>query len=230
MPLNADALTSVAAVERVLDRTDRTQGFSADDQEQYDWIEDLINAVSAAIASYCDRQFTPERTGPLLTDPLAPASAKEFEYSYSGYLSFAPWEPRSISEVRLGSELPDAEHRILVAPPAAASEYRPRPSQKTKLGTYLWLALPERGYLRSQAVNTSFGTQVRVTGEWGALTVPGDVEFICKAEVARSFRNPEGYSSRRVGGVEISLPPEGGGILLSEDAERALEAWDRKRG
>src|SRR6266540_2946945 len=171
--LIAEALVTVADMRFFLDRVGQTV-----DMDETRWLEDLINEDSLACASFVNRQFTPERTGPgtrwpLKSDAVATGVAKTFRYDGNGYLSLAPYEVRTVTAVVMGSDLPTAQQVTLAVGDAnTEAEFRLEPAAKTILGTYLWLVLPTAAYSRiswwSTVGHSLGGRQVKVTGDWGA--------------------------------------------------------------
>ena len=158
----------------------------------------LVSAMSKAIGRYTQRQFIG------LNDPTAPGGAidvgaevaRRYEYDGSGYLSLAPYEARSISAITLDG---DALTERATGGALDSDEYLPRPLMQTPEGTYLSLALPE----------SNCGSIVEVTGLWGIVDVPADVELACLHAVSDGYRNPEGVPSRSIGD----------GLILGEDSD-----------
>lgn len=231
--LIAEALVTVPDMLYVADR----QGATSIDEIR--WLEDLINEASLAIAHYCNRQFTPERTAanrwPLQSDPLATGVRKVFDYRPGGFLSLEPYEIRTVASVVLGYDLPVASQVTLSAGDAThEAEYRFVPASAPPGGTYWSVALPTQGSPTSVVwASSSFGDlvdrQVAITGDWGAAAgmVPHDVARAAKIAVADWFRNPEGYARRRVGELDIEeAVPESSGALPT-GARLILEPFRR---
>lgn len=227
--LIAEALVTAEEMRRFLDRQGVPAGAIRDEEE--DWINDLINAFSLAAARYCKRQFAPERAPavmpdpprwPLKTDPLVTSEVKDFTYKGAGFLSFAPYELRSVTSVETGVDLPLSSRSTLFAgDDTREAEYRLEPAEKTSLGTWLYAILPESS-LSDSRFGRLAGRRVRVTGAWGAQAVAPDVAHAVKIAVAQGFRNPEGFASRESGGLELdeaaerfvgSLPGESRALL-----------------
>ena len=170
----------------------------------------LISAMSRAIGRYTQRQFVglnhpTSDGGPVDT---AVEVARRFAYDGSGYLSLAPYEARSISSVTLDG---DALTEYTTGSDLDSDEYAPRPLQQTPEGTYLSLMLFE----------TNADAIVEVTGLWGIVDVPEDVELACLHAVSDAYRNPEGVPSRSIGdGLVVGEDSEEGGSLPR--AARAL--------
>lgn len=218
--LEAQALVTVADMQFFLDRVGATA-----DMDEVRWLEDLINEASSAIADYCQRQFTPERTAAagrvaLLSDPLATGVTKTFVYEGNSYLSFSPYEARTVTTVVLGCDLPTASQWTLNnGSTTVESEYRLEPRGRSTLGTYLRASVPTTRALWAGPTlpppypqGYYFGSAA-VTGDWGAAAgaVPAAVKRACKITVGDWFRNPEEYARRSGGGVDIEEPsaPEG---------------------
>jgi hypothetical protein len=248
--LIAEALITVTDMRFFLDRVGQTV-----DMDETRWLEDLINTYSLACARYCDRQFTPERTGPgtrwpLKSDAIATGTAKKFRYDGNGVLDMSPFEIRTVTAVVMETDLPTAQQTTLVAGSGSVeSDYRFEPPAKSTEGTYLWAVLPRRSYLAlgfsqrtnyvdgdplppsSGYVSGQVGREVTVTGDWGAPPgfVPLDVQHACKIAVGQAFRNPEGYASRTGPGETIDEiePPTGPGALPPESL-KLLERYRRR--
>lgn len=245
--LIAEALVTVTDMRFFLDRTGLTS-----DLDEVRWLEDLINAYSLAIAKFCNRQFTPERDASaasparraLKSDPLLTAQTKKFRYDGDGYLDFSPYEPRTVTSVVFGTDLPTSSQVTLFAGDTTReAEYRLEPPQKTTEGTFLWAVLPRYDKTRrggwygwsgwpsapSSGVVPGYlgGLGVTVTGDWGAADgqIPNDVAHACKIQVGDAFRNPESYTQRAAGGIDITEDTSPGSL---SPAVRAL-CWPYKR-
>jgi hypothetical protein len=180
-------------------------------------IELLVNAWSRRLQAYLGRQLKPQTEA---------GTTYRFRYDGSGYLSFQPFELADCESIVLGSDLPLGVQRTLLAQTAElAAEYRLEPRNKTKEGTWLWAALPEAAsYLgRATARKLAQGSEVAVTGTWGASEVPASVKLACLIMVKNQWMSPEGYATRTVGELSIaepltSLPPDV--VELLEDVHR----------
>ncbi len=203
--LTAEALVTVPDMLFFLDR------LGVSDIDEVTWLEDLINSYSAAVHRFCNRQFTPERTPaagrlPLLSDPLATGVTKKFAYDGRGYLSLAPYEARTVTSVVIGTDQPTAAQITLNAGSSTQeSDYRLEPRHKTYEQTWLYLLISGQWFAGS---TLGLGSEVSITGDWGAPAgnVHPDVAHACKIAVADAFRNPEGYVTRDVGGLEVTEP------------------------
>jgi hypothetical protein len=199
MALIAEALTTVEEAERFLRRRN-ILGM------EFDEVESLVNGFGAAFARYCQRQFTPERDGTLQKDLLLTNQTKKFRYDGNGYLSLAPYEIRTVAEIKIDTDLPGV--RILEPGSGSVeSEYRLEPRQKTILGTYLWLDLPVYDLT---AARRRHGREISVRGDWGAAEgkVPYELELATWITVANAFENPADFASREYAGVTVSEPAE----------------------
>lgn len=180
--LNEDALISVDAAMRAIRKTNPTEDEKIEAAA-------AINAYSRAIHKYTRRQFLPKETG----------IAKRFEYDGSGVLNFTRERTElrgSPTEILLGSDLPLADQRVLLAlTETTEAEYKLQPPHLTDEGTYLWIkGLPK----------LSRTVELKITGDWGAETIPSDVELACRIAVSNYLRSPEGFGSRKLGALEIS--------------------------
>ena len=152
-------LTTVSAVRAFLQK-------KADDTTQDAIIASLITRASAAIASYTERQFTPE-TGA--------THVFEIDQPNGSLINFAPYELRSLTSIELDTD--SATPTTLTT-----EEYRlwPKPNPD---GTYLGVKL------RTWTVSPVFyrwGTrrELSVKGDWGLASVPADIEHWCIVTVA----------------------------------------------
>ncbi len=171
MALTTRALTTVATAELFVARAG-TQGSAIQEAGDDDYLELLINAYSDAIHRYCGREFKPQTN----------AATRLFRYDGSGYLSLSPFEIRTVTSVTLYADLPISSQRLLTAASASVeAEYRFEPRQRSVLGTYLWLVLP------TVNVNRSYGTEVAIVGDWGAATLPAEIELACLIAVRDAY-------------------------------------------
>lgn len=160
--LNNDALVRHDQAEAWLDR----QGVQLSEEGEDDQIiATLVNGASTAVQNEMDRKFRPLETG----------TAKKFRYDGSGYLSTAPYELRSVTSIVAYSDLPTASWWTLSAQTGVLeSDYRLEPHAANTVGTYDYLTLPT---IRPR--NTSSADyEVTITGNWGVLTIPGDLQWL----------------------------------------------------
>lgn len=206
MALNTDALTTVASAQTYL----------GDDGAATALLELLINGYSRAVANYTQREFKSALASP-------DNQPRQFRYAGRGVLPLHPYEARAIDQIVLHTDQPTVSQRTLTAAsPTVEGEWRAEPRGKTREGTYLWLVLPQVG------VSAQWETEVTVTGDWGAGTVPADVELACLIAVAAGYRNPEAFASRGLGELDFSQQPEPDvGASLPPAARRLLYPYRR---
>jgi hypothetical protein len=198
IPLNADALTSIEVVELLLDRVGQ-QGTADDETNDRSFIAFLINAFSDAAHTYSGRQWKPTEAG----------ATKVFVYDGNGRLSLAPFEASVVTSVVAYTDRPVADQLTLTA----QDEYLLEPRQKTPQNTYLALTLPAS--LRE-------GAQVSVTGNWGAGSVPSDVEYAVAAEAANAYMRATQRAPRGIA-AEDYFGPDIGPLALSRRAQAILD-------
>jgi hypothetical protein len=164
MPLNANALIDLDYAELYLDRSG-VQGSPEDEALDDEFVESLINGFSTAITNYCRRQFKPTQD----------AATKDFVFTNGSYLSFAPFEARTVTSVT--TIYPG------VTPTSTAltlDDYQLEPRQLTPDGTYLSLTLPYYTWVGRAPT-------IRVVGNWGMAAVPEPVKIACASSVRRAY-------------------------------------------
>ena len=215
MPLNSDALTTVA----------KARTYIGDPNADTTLVEILINSASRTIRQYTSRQFLPAEA----------ASAKKFRYDGSGLLDMPFTELRSVSSIVVYTDLPTAD-QVTLTPASGTTEadWRLEPREGTTETTYLWLILPTSLPWKQDSTSGypppwTKGIQVTITGDWGANTVPGDVEEACLMAAAHRYRNPEGVTSRTLGALSISDIPDAPNFSssLPRAARYILNAYKR---
>lgn len=190
-------LTSVTTVRA---RMNITTVDASDDDLQF-----LIDAYSAAIAAYCEREFGPHPEEGL---------ERTFGYTGRGYLSLAPFDLRAVTSVALDTG-PGGTPTVL-----ALGEYG-LPDPGAQLTYWSLTGLPWR---TSRVLAT-------VAGDWGTQEIPADVELACVMAVGDAIRNPEGFSSRSIGELafaEVDEEPTAGGRNIPPDARAMLGPYRRR--
>lgn len=172
----AGDLTTTAAVRSFLQKRN-------DDTDQDAIIADLITRASTAISRYCTREFAPK---------VDASTARTFEYAGSGLLSLAPYDARTVTQVRIDTD--EASPTTLTS-----SDYRLAP-YPARDGVYTHLRLSP-----FVLVSTSrfVSRLVEVTGTWGFASVPVDVEEACIVTAAE-------WTRRLVAGRAAFPADEGG--------------------
>lgn len=130
-------------------------------------IASLISRASLAIMRDCQREFA----------PASSSAARVFRYSTPGRMSLAPYEARTVTNVRMDSD--QASPVTLTA-----SQYRLWPVPAPD-GTYLTLLFDGTEGSSSSAWRDRV---VEVTGTWGMAAVPEDVRHACVVTAATWFR------------------------------------------
>jgi hypothetical protein len=211
--LKWDALVDAATAAAYIDIAVPAGG-SQDETNLYG----LINGVSRSIRKYTERVFTPERTGPLQSDPIATGVVKTFDYDGAPYLKLRPFEPRTITAVSLIAASDTGSPTTLTS----NRDFLAMPRNKTEEGTYLWLQIlnltfpslasfvsgydtdiPRRGYPR----NISGGYAVAVTGDWGMAAIPDDVAQAALITIDEEWTNPGDFEQRDVGDITAIESP-----------------------
>lgn len=224
---NADALTTTAAFfEYIGEPTDQ-------DGKMADRAQLLINAYSTAATRYLRRRLRPVETG---TD-------KVYYYTGDGFLSLAPFEPRTVNTVTLYTDMPDAGHLVLYNHSSTQeAQWRVRPSNKTIFGTYLYMTLPEIGQFHpyyDEPVTTlnrrNLGYEVTINADWGVLDtdMPDDIELAIWIACSNAWRNPEAYQRRQLGplsAADYDDPVSTDGLSLPRASRSLLAPYRRKTG
>lgn len=193
----------------------------------------LINSYSLAVTRFLRRQWK----------PLENDTDKIFYYTGNGFLSLAPYEARVINTVTLYTDMPDAGHLVLYNHSSTQeSQWRARPSNKSDVGTYLYMTLPELGQYHpyyDEPVTTlnrrNLGYEVTINGDWGVAEedIPDDIELAVWIAVANAWRNPEGFQSRRLGaleGIDYNDPSTTDGLSLPRASRSLLSPYRRRTG
>lgn len=224
---NDDALTTTAAFFEYMGEPTDQDGTMADRAQR------MINAYSSAAVRYMRRKLK----------PVENAADKKFYYTGNGFLTLAPFEARAINTVTLYTDMPSSDWMVLSNGDATQeAQWRVRPTNKTALGTYLYMTLPEIGPYHpyyDEPVTTlnrrNLGYEVTINGDWGvsATDMPDDVELAVWIAVANAWRNPEGYMRRQLGPLSASDyddPATMEGLSLPRATRALLAPYRRKTG
>ncbi len=204
--LSTGALTTIEKVELLIDQVG-TQGTRANEEDSKRWIATLINAFSTAIKNYTERQFKPTET----------ATTKVFVGDQRGFINLAPFEASTITSVVLYTDRSIADQETLAVGYSYTTDfYYGEPRNRTPEGTYLRLALPTIYEDR---------IQVSVTGNWGAGTVPADVDYVCASECANAYWRSRMRTPAVTGLDDNYLGPDVGPFALSRRAQAMLEPY-----
>lgn len=151
---------------------------------------DAINDVSESIADHLRREITPQ----------VASAARKFDYFGTGFLDLAPYDLRTVSEVKLYTDRPAASQVVLTT-----TNYRLWPTGGARGGTYLGLLLPAPAL---EEFDYGFGWEVTVTGAWGMAadpsTVPGALKLACKQWVENIVKNPGSWASHAMSGYTVT--------------------------
>jgi hypothetical protein len=150
-------LTTLSAVREFLQKDVADTGQDA-------IISSFITRASDAIMAFCEREFKSTATG---------STARTFEYRGGGLLSLAPYDLRSVSQIRMDVDeatptVLDSDEYRLYPYPAPDSVY-----QAIRLEPYV---VSSRGRWEQRLVE--------VTGVWGFASVPTDVVHACITTVS----------------------------------------------
>lgn len=128
-------------------------------------VESMINTASRQIIKRSGREFKP-------LDPAV--TTRVFPITTSGLIDFAPYEPRTITQIRANTE-------TSTPTTLAAVDYQLEPGS---WGGYGRLQLFSNWFLPLSPI-TGY---VEVTGTWGWSSVPADIEWLCRWQVAQWVR------------------------------------------
>lgn len=160
VPSGSD-LTTVAAVRSFMQKP-------AGDTGQDTEIQNLVTRASGAIMHYTEREFAPATSTP---------TARTFEYKGGGWLDVAPYDIRTVTQIRLDTD--ESSPTTLTS-----TEYRLYP-YPARHGVYTALRLgPYLVHSRARWQQRL----VEITGTWGFATVPEDVAHACIVTVAMWLR------------------------------------------
>jgi hypothetical protein len=200
--LDSNALVTLADVRGFVFRD------PLDNRQDRELVE-RINEYSRAVMRYTGREWLPQTT----------AATRSFSYDGGGFLSFAPFEARTVTSVSLFTDQPSVGQVTLTAPGGSVEgQWRLFPPNKSEEGTYFGIDLPMLGrtprfvdgdpwwgtgwsfpsvYFRGR-------TNATVTGDWGVATslagVPSDVQLAVKIAIKDAYTNPAGFSSGDISG------------------------------
>jgi len=231
--LAATALTSLGAMREYVLR-------DATDGSQDPMLIRLGNAYSAAVYAYTRREWLPQ----------ANAATRKFTYSGGGFLSFEPYELRTLTSITMYSDLPTTNQRVLSGGSSTVQgEYRLHPPNRSPEGTWQWITLPQAAFgVAAQGVPSYWNNpypygpvgrtapldfEVSVLGDWGIGTVPADVELAVLIAVKDAYENPTGYAAGIEGGltfaeeVDVSTGPEARARNLPIEARALLTPYKR---
>lgn len=173
---------------------------------------DAVNQVSAAITSYCQREFTDTTADP-------GPDVRAFQIESGGFVNLAPYDLRASSEVIKYSDRDASVQQVLTS-----DQYR---LGRSKLSpTYLWLQVGEPSV---SELETGFGWQLSVEGEWGMEIVPQDVKLAALQWVSNIVKNPGSFASEAMSGyvvtADVDFSPSRAGMPTA--VRHRLAPWRR---
>lgn len=179
----AQDLTTLSAVRSFLQKPTA-------DTNQDTIIQSLITRASDAIMRYTQREFA----------PTASATARNFLSDERGYVSLAPYDLRSVSQVRMDT---DTSSPVTLT----TDEYRLRPVP-APLSVYTYLLLnPTSGHPSTRFAQRT----IEITGNWGFSAVPEDVAHAAILTVAAWLRD-------EVSAFTSAYPQEEGAVPSSPES------------
>lgn len=178
-------LTTLASVREHLQISD------AADTDQDALINTLIDAASAKIADYAQREFASDAVGEV---------SRDFRYNGRGVLSLAPYDLRTLTSVKI-----DVDGANPVPLTLTADDYRTLPLSKRD---GVWHSLQLRGLdVASRSSDTTYENfrVVRVTGTWGYPTIPAAVKSACNITVAYWLRETSQWMGTAMGSDDTDI-------------------------
>jgi hypothetical protein len=157
-------------------------------------IAELISRASIMIMEFAEREFFAD--GSL-------GSTRTFVYEGGGFLSFAPFDLRTLSSIVIDTDGTSPADTTLTA-----DQYRLEPRQR-RHGVYTGVEL--RGLSpvsMNSAVDYRPSRELEVTGTWGFSSVPEDVQEATILTVMHLFRH-YGQAYPADGGFEVDLSSDG---------------------
>lgn len=188
-PLSTYQLTTLESFREHAQISDAT------DTAQDALIETLIDSVSHHILIYTNREFVPPGTAQV---------AREFRYNGGGVLDLAPYDARSVSQVRVDTDT--STPTILTT-----DQYRKAPVTCPD-GVYTHLHL--RGVSVPPTTTEDYPVYrvVEVTGIWGFPAVPKNVELAANITIqyvlrtTSQFMSDEFETTAGLAGARIAIP------------------------
>lgn len=188
-PLSTYQLTSLESFR------EHAQISDAADTAQDALIETLIDSVSHHIMIYANREFVPPGTAQV---------SRQFRYNGRGVLDLAPYDVRTISQVRIDT---DTSSPTIIS----SDQYRAAPITSPD-GVYTHLHL--RGVRVPLTTTEDYPTYrvVEVTGMWGFAAVPKNVELAANITIqyilrtTSQFMSDEFEQTAGLAGARIAIP------------------------
>lgn len=136
-------------------------------------METLITAASKVISNYCNRQFISEGTS--TTSHVYSVRLNGYR---RGYVDLVPYDARTVTQVKLDTDQTSPTT-------LTTEEYRLLPKSQAGDGVYSYMLLQPFGLTGSMRWPER---EVTVTGTWGFLEVPADVNEAAVETVALWLR------------------------------------------
>lgn len=188
-PLDTYQLTSLESFR------EHAQISDAADTAQDALIETLIDSVSHHIMLYTNREFVPPGTAQV---------TRVFRYNGGGVLDLAPYDARSVSQVRIDTDT--------TSPTTLSSDqYRTAPVTCPD-GVYTHLHLLGVNVPVSTVEHYPMYRVVEVTGVWGFAAVPKNVELAANITIqyilrtTSQFMGDEFDGTAGMAGARIAIP------------------------
>lgn len=188
-PLDTYHLTTLESFREHAQISDAT------DTAQDALIETLIDSVSHHIIVYTNREFVPP-------DPAT--KAREFRYNGGGVLDLAPYDARTITQVRIDTDT--SSPTVLTS-----DQYRKVPITNTD-GVYTHLHLRGVNIPLTTTEQHPVYRVVEVTGTWGFEAVPKNVELATNITIqyvlrtTSQFMSDEFEGAAGLAGARFALP------------------------
>lgn len=148
--------------------------------------------------------------------------ARVFDVDDGGRVNFEPFDLRVLGSATLYPDLDSGSQDLL-----GVTEYRLRPTNGTPSGTFLYM------HTIAPTINgleTQFGHQVSIRGDWGMAEVPGGVKMACLQWVENLVKNPGSFLSQTMNGYSV-IPDSDSAAFAPAGMPAAvryrLERWRR---
>lgn len=188
-PEDTYALTTLAAFREHAQISDAT------DTAQDALITTLISSVSHAIIVYTNREFVSAGSSPI---------ARSFRYNGGGVLDLAPYDARSVTQVRIDTDL---DHPVTLM----SDQYRLAPLPASD-GVYTHLHLRGVSVGPTTVEDYPVYRVVEVTGLWGFAAIPPNVKLAANVAIqyllrtTSQFMSDEFDTTAGLAGARLMLP------------------------
>lgn len=207
--LSTLALTTLDQVKLYLGKSDIEPG----SDDRINW---LVNVASAAVTSYCQREFVSS-----LGTASTPRSFEVRGYTANSIVSLAPYDAQSITAITLQD--PAGNTSTL-----QSMYYQPGPVHKPN-GVYIYVKMSTWAAPVNVIYNMNLNFIANITGVWGFPSVPVDVENAVIGTVCKWYKRDQETPS-----PEFDLNPTfhetAQGFNLPYEARVLLQAYKRPVG